>query len=89
MKLIASWILVFWLLAISLGYLAGLDPNAVDLNAVLSAPNQRHWFGADDLGRDILARVLHGVKISMLVACVVTMVSLLTGIVVEIGRAHV
>lgn len=84
MKLIASWILVFWLLAISLGYLAGLDPNAVDLNAVLSAPNQRHWFGADDLGRDILARVLHGVKISMLVACVVTMVSLLTGIVVGV-----
>jgi peptide/nickel transport system permease protein len=84
MKLIASWILVFWLLAILLGYLVGLDPNTIDLNAVLSAPNQQHWFGADDLGRDILARVLHGVEISMLVACVVTAVSMLTGVMVGV-----
>lgn len=84
MKLIASWILAFWLIAVLLGYLMGLDPNVVDLNAVLTAPNQQHWFGADDLGRDILARVLRGVEVSMLVASVVTLVSLLTGVMVGV-----
>jgi len=62
MKLIACWILSLWLVAVLLGDLFSLDPNAIDLNAVLSPPNQQHWFGADELGRDILARVLGGVK---------------------------
>lgn len=82
MKLIACWIISLWLVAVLLGDLFSLDPNAIDLNAVLSPPNQQHWFGADELGRDILARVLGGVKISVLVACVVTLVSMLTGVLV-------
>jgi len=51
MKLIACWILSLWLVAVLLGDLFSLDPNAIDLNAVLSPPNQQHWFGADELGR--------------------------------------
>jgi len=80
MKLISCWILGLWLIAITLGAIFGSDPNAIDLNAVLSPPSRQHWFGADELGRDILARVLNGVKISVLVACVVTAASMLIGV---------
>ncbi len=82
MKLIAYWILGLWLLAVALGAIFGRDPNTIDLNAVLSPPSQQYWFGADELGRDILARVLNGIKISVLVACVVTVVSMLIGVLV-------
>jgi peptide/nickel transport system permease protein len=82
MKKISCWILGFWLLAVLLGTVVKLDPNMIDLNAALSPPSSQHWFGADELGRDILARVLSGVKISMLVAFVVTTVSMLIGLLV-------
>ncbi|NIR58185.1 MAG: hypothetical protein GWO02_00985, partial [Gammaproteobacteria bacterium] len=36
------------------------DPNRVDLGRVLQAPSAVHWLGTDGLGRDLLARVLHG-----------------------------
>lgn len=82
MKLISYWILGFWLLAVLLGYGFKLDPNAIDLNAVLSGPSHQHWFGADELGRDILARILSGVEVSVLVACIVTVISMLSGVLV-------
>lgn len=84
MKLIASWILALWLTAVLLGSVFELEPNAIDLNAVLSPPNQQHWLGTDELGRDILARVLSGVKASVLVACVVTVVTMFIGITVGV-----
>ena len=62
MKLFSYSIFAFWLLAVLVGYLFKLDPNAIDLNLILQGPDLKHWFGADDLGRDILARVLSGVQ---------------------------
>lgn len=82
MKLIAYWILGLWLAAVILAYMFKLDPDVIDLNVVLSPPSRQHWFGADELGRDILARVLSGVKISVLVACIVTAISMMSGVLV-------
>lgn len=66
-----------------LGFLFGgplitrVDPTAMDFTAILEPPQARHPMGTDDLGRDVLARVLHGGRISLTVG-VLTMV--LTGI---------
>jgi len=49
---------------------------------VLSGPSHQHWFGADELGRDILARILSGIEVSVLVACTVTVISMLSGVLV-------
>ena len=66
--------------ALSLGYLAlisaaaagagalGLDPLDQDLSQMLDGPSADHWFGADELGRDILARVVYGARTSLTTA---------------------
>jgi peptide/nickel transport system ATP-binding protein len=40
-------------------------PNAQDINAINSAPSWSHWLGTDDLGRDILSRLIWGARISL------------------------
>lgn len=82
MKWLSSAILAFWLLAVLAGYLFRMDPNAIDLNEVLQGPSLQHWFGADDLGRDILARILNGVRMSLLVAFTVTVITMVIGVLV-------
>jgi peptide/nickel transport system permease protein len=47
--------------------LAPYPPDRLDLSARREAPSPAHWFGTDDLGRDVLARVLHGSRVSLAV----------------------
>jgi peptide/nickel transport system permease protein len=81
-KILANGILLFWLLAVVLGRLFQLDPNQIDLNAILHTPSSLYWLGNDDLGRSILARLLHGVEVSLLVALSVTAVTMTVGVLI-------
>jgi oligopeptide transport system permease protein len=56
------------------------DPTAQDLAKGATPPTLAHWFGTDELGRDLFVRVLYGGRISMLVGLVGTAVSLLIGV---------
>jgi oligopeptide transport system permease protein len=76
-----------WLLALAAAacfaapWLPGLpDPTAQDLALGATAPSAAHGLGTDELGRDLLARLLHGGRISLLVGMVGTLVSLLVGV---------
>jgi peptide/nickel transport system permease protein len=80
MKKFASSILIFWLVAVVFGRMLELNPNQIDLNAILSKPSFSYLLGADDLGRSILARLLHGIEVSFIVATVVTAITLLIGV---------
>lgn len=53
--------------------LTSWDPNASDPLAMLQAPSAQHWFGTDNYGRDLFARVVYGTRIDLLlgVGCVV------------------
>lgn len=82
MKFFSYSILGFWLIAVVLGHLLQLNPNVIDLNEILSNPTTSHWFGSDDLGRDILARILSGAEVSFIVALVVTIITMTIGILV-------
>jgi peptide/nickel transport system permease protein len=55
------------------------DPIAIDLAKTLAAPSLAHPFGCDALGRDVLARVLWGARLSLSVSTVVVALSLLVG----------
>ncbi|OZA04954.1 MAG: ABC transporter permease [Methylophilaceae bacterium 17-44-8] len=79
-KTFAISILVFWLIAVLLARLMDVHGNAIDLQHILASPSWQYWFGSDDLGRDILARVLRGAEISFMVAIVVTIINMLIGV---------
>ena len=80
MKFFAVSILVFWLIAVVLGRVLHLNPDLIDLHAILSTPSEHYWLGADDLGRSLLARLLRGVEVSFLVAITVTIVTMCIGV---------
>lgn len=80
MKTFSLLTLAFWLLAVLLGRLVEMSPNQIDLDAILQWPSAQHWLGTDDLGRDILARVLHGVEVSFMVTVIVTTMTMAIGL---------
>src|SRR5450830_1066652 len=82
MKKLSFSILAFWMLAVFAGRLFQLNPNHIDLNAILSLPNTTYLLGADDLGRSILARLLRGVEVSFWVAFIVTAVTMTSGVLI-------
>jgi peptide/nickel transport system permease protein len=59
--------------------LAPFDPSSQELALRLEGPSLVHWFGLDELGRDIFARVLSGARISLMVGIVVVSVSTTIG----------
>lgn len=72
---------VFVAFALFAPWLAPHDPGQIDLKARLQRPSASHWFGTDELGRDILSRVIYGARISMLVGSSVVAGSLLLGLI--------
>lgn len=66
-------IVAFVVLSLAAPLLAPYDPSIQDLGNRLSAPTAAHWFGTDELGRDILSRILYGgrVTLGMVIAVVI------------------
>lgn len=60
--------------------LSPYDPYEIDLSATLEAPSSQHWLGTDNMGRDILSRIIYGSRISLLVGLVAVGVSGIIGI---------
>ena len=60
--------LLLALLAVAAPWLAPADPTVQNLAARLASPSLAHWMGTDELGRDILSRILYGARISMVVS---------------------
>jgi peptide/nickel transport system permease protein len=72
---------VFVLAALLAPFLAPHDPARVDLPSRLQPASTAHWFGTDELGRDIFSRIIFGARISMLVGVCVVAGSLLLGVI--------
>lgn len=56
------------LLALAAPLIAPYDPEAVEVRRVMGAPDLLHPFGSDVLGRDVLSRVIHGLRVSLIVS---------------------
>jgi peptide/nickel transport system permease protein len=78
----AVLVVIFIVFALFAPWIAPQDPAAIDLPARLNGPSHAHWFGTDELGRDILSRVIYGARISMLVGSSVVILSLALGLIV-------
>ncbi len=73
-------VVLFVLCAVFAPWLAPYDPAQLDLTIRLQPPSHLHCFGTDELGRDILSRIIYGSRISMLVGSCVVAGSLALGI---------
>jgi peptide/nickel transport system permease protein len=73
-------LVLFALCALLAPWLAPHDPAQLDLSRRLLPPSASHWFGTDELGRDVLSRTLYGARVSLTVAVAVVGLSLTVGV---------
>ena len=73
-------VVFFVLIAILAPWLAPYDPLGTSWSAVRAAPSAAHWFGADELGRDVLSRIIWGTRASILAGVVSVSISLALGV---------
>lgn len=74
-------LMLFAAMALFAPVVAPADPSALDLVHRLAPPSRAHWLGTDELGRDILSRVIWGARLSLTVAVSVVGLSFLLGLV--------
>lgn len=72
-------VLMFLMLAIVPQLFTSYDPIGKNLSERLLSPSAAHWFGTDDLGRDIYARVVYGARISLMVGLLSVGIALVIG----------
>ena len=70
----------FILMAIFAPYISPQDPIATSWGAIRKAPNAAHWFGTDEIGRDVLSRVIWGTQASLMAGVISVSISLLIGV---------
>ena len=73
-------IVLFVLVALCASWIAPYDPIATSFAAVRKAPSAGHWFGTDEIGRDVLSRVVFGARASLLAGVVSVLISLSIGV---------
>jgi peptide/nickel transport system permease protein len=75
----AAIVVLVLLLAVFGPFIAPQNPDQLNLFAILQPPSSHHWFGTDNLGRDIFSRVIAGTRISVEVAVIVLSLSVTFG----------
>ncbi|MFP4058815.1 MAG: ABC transporter permease [Candidatus Brocadiia bacterium] len=74
------YLAVLLVLAVAGPWLCAYPYDRVNLPDALMPPSSEHWLGTDSLGRDLLARLLFGARVSLAVGVVATLVSLVIGV---------
>jgi peptide/nickel transport system permease protein len=74
--------------ALSAPLIAPYSPFDLDVAKMLQGPSAAHWLGTDELGRDVLSRIIHAAQISMLVAFTSAGVGLVFGTLVGVSAAY-
>lgn len=82
-------LLVLVLMAFAAAQLAPFDPDEQSYLDVLQPPSAQHLFGTDDLGRDILSRVVFGSRVSLEVGLVSVAVALLCGVPIGLAAGYI
>lgn len=75
-------VVIFVACALFAPWIAPQSPSHIDLPNRLQSPSSVHWCGTDELGRDILSRLIYGARISMFVGSSVVLASLFLGLIV-------
>jgi peptide/nickel transport system permease protein len=80
----SSWVGLVTLLAILAPWLPLKDPNFQDYTALKQGPSSAYWLGTDDLGRDMLSRLIWGARVSLTVGVTAILFGLLIGVTIGV-----
>ncbi|MTD37384.1 dipeptide ABC transporter permease DppC [Erwinia sp. CPCC 100877] len=89
-----SWIVIMVLIALLASFIAPYNPAEQFRDALLHPPvwqeggSWQHILGTDDVGRDVLSRLMHGARLSLLVGCLVVALSLVMGIILGLVAGY-
>jgi len=83
------FVIFFVALAVFAPYIAPYDPVATSWSAVRIAPSAQYWFGTDEIGRDVLSRVIWGARASLLAGLVSVCISMALGVPIGLLAAYV
>jgi peptide/nickel transport system permease protein len=81
-------VLIFGLAGIFASWVSPYNPTANDFAAMTEPPSWAHWFGTDQLGRDLLSRILFGARTAFLVGLTSALVGGFSGLVIGVGSAY-
>lgn len=68
--------------ALTAQWIAPYDPNKTNLRLRGAGPSAEHWFGNDDIGRDILSRIMYGARVALMVGILSTTIAVSIGVLV-------
>jgi peptide/nickel transport system permease protein len=77
------------LVAIFAPFIARYDPTFVNVSESLEPPSAAHWFGTDDVGRDVFARTVYGSRISLSVGLIAVSIGFFTGVTIGLFAGYV
>lgn len=83
-----SVVILLFAVSILAPLIAPYDPNRINAWHVLAPPSWQHWFGTDELGRDVFSRVLYGARISLKVGFVAVGIAVVIGTVVGLVSGY-
>lgn len=81
-------VLVMFLVAVFAPLLSPYDPQGIDVIKRLTGPGRAYLFGTDNLGRDILSRVIYGARISLVVGTLVVLCAVAAGILLGLASGY-
>jgi peptide/nickel transport system permease protein len=79
---------IFGFAGITADWIAPYNPTSNDFGAMTEAPGWAHWLGTDQLGRDILSRILFGARTAFIVGLTSAIVGGFSGLVLGVGSAY-
>ena len=74
--------------AIFAPWISPYPPNDIDMSQTLAKPSVQHWLGTDNVGRDILSRIIYGARTSIIIALGATALSVILGEALGLIAAH-
>jgi ABC-type dipeptide/oligopeptide/nickel transport system permease subunit len=82
------FVLMLVFLAVFAPIIAPFDPNKVSILDSKQGPSREHWFGNDDVGRDILSRVIFGTRVALIVGLGATTIAVIIGVTVGAAAGY-
>ena len=84
----ASIVLFFIVVAIFAPFIATHNPADTNMHTIFLPPSAEHYFGTDDIGRDVFSRVVYGTRISLFVGFIAVGISLIIGIILGLASGY-